>query len=89
MLPSNLSTVITYLVDKHENTLHHPIPKPQHSEMLLFHPPATLSNDTQNSYAAKAESGTLQNRAEKPRKSIIFLLAVSLSQAHDKSAQRA
>ncbi len=79
MLPSNLPTVITYLVGNYENTLHplssnRNIPK-CYSSILLQHHQTT----PQNSYAGKTESRTLQNRAEKPRKSIIFLLAASVT----------
>ena len=88
MLPSNLPTVIAYLVGNYKNILHNPHPQTATFRNVTL--PSSCNTIKRHSRtAAKAESGTLQNRAEKPRKSIIFLLAVSASRACDKSAQRA
>ena len=46
MLPSNLPTVITYLVGNYENTLHHSNPQTVTFRNVTLPPPATLLNDT-------------------------------------------
>ena len=88
MLPSNLPTVIAYLVGKHENTLHNPILKPQHSEMLLFHPPATPLNDTSEQTCRQSGKRDTPKSRRKAPQIDYFPLGGSAHHAHAIKAPR-